>query len=115
MQSHMNVADAKDHFDFEGKRYYLCCAGCIDKMTADPKVYIDALVVPANVVRMDGKKEVFVCPVSKEEGNVTSKSLFVDNGGKRYYMCCSHCPDKFKADPSKFMPKTEKPADNTKS
>ncbi|MBI1331680.1 MAG: YHS domain-containing protein [Armatimonadetes bacterium] len=27
--------------DYEGKRYYFCCAGCPDKFKADPAKYAD--------------------------------------------------------------------------
>ncbi len=29
--------------DFEGKRIYVCCGGCIDKVKADPAKYIKEL------------------------------------------------------------------------
>ena len=31
------------YVDAEGKRIYVCCAGCIGKIKADPKKYIKAL------------------------------------------------------------------------
>ncbi len=31
------------YVDAEGKRIYVCCAGCIDKIKADPKKYIKQL------------------------------------------------------------------------
>ena len=112
MQSHMNVADNKGHYDINGKRYYVCCEGCVDKLTADSKVYLDALVLPANIVKMDGNKEVAYCVVSKEDVTVGKKTNFVDYQGQRYYFCCEHCPVKFKKDPEKFI---AKPSDKAKS
>jgi YHS domain-containing protein len=38
-------------------------------------------------------------------GSTTSESMAVsyqDYNGKRYYFCCGDCPEKFKAEPSKY-------------
>ncbi len=35
--------DKKLFVDFQGKRIYVCCAGCIDKVKADPAKYIKEL------------------------------------------------------------------------
>lgn len=32
--------------DYEGRRYFFCCAGCPDKFKADPKKYKDAESIP---------------------------------------------------------------------
>ncbi len=33
-------SDAAGSMEYEGKTYYLCCAGCLDKFKADPAKYI---------------------------------------------------------------------------
>ena len=35
--------DRKQYIDIEGKRIYVCCAGCIDTIKADPAKYIRIL------------------------------------------------------------------------
>jgi YHS domain-containing protein len=45
------------------------------------------------------------CPVSGEEFTVTADSPHADYQGKTYYFCCPHCPEKFQADPSKYLGK----------
>lgn len=34
--------NASDYVDFDGVRYYICCAGCLPKMEADPAKYAKA-------------------------------------------------------------------------
>jgi len=46
------------------------------------------------------------CPVSGEEFVVKDDSPHAEYQGKTYYFCCPHCPDKFKADPQKYLGKT---------
>ncbi len=111
MQSQMDVKDAPFHVDFEGKRYYLCCDGCPDKFKAEPKKFIDALAIPANIVKMADKKAVAVCPVTKEEVTVSRKAEHVDLNGKRYYFANKDAVAKFNAEPEKFIKAMEAPKD----
>lgn len=41
-----------------------------------------------------------LCPVS---GDPIDKSVFIDYQGRRIYFCCEMCPDKFTADPAKYL------------
>jgi YHS domain-containing protein len=43
------------------------------------------------------------CPVM--EGNPIDKTLFVEYKGKKVYFCCIGCPEKFLADPEKYVAK----------
>ncbi len=43
------------------------------------------------------------CPVM--EGNPINPNIFVEYQGKKVYFCCSACPEKFKADPEKYLSK----------
>lgn len=45
------------------------------------------------------------CPVSGEEFVVTNDSPHAEYQGKTYYFCCPHCPQKFQADPAKYLGK----------
>ena len=98
------VKDAASHADYEGKRYYFCCAGCPEKFSADPKKFIAALAIPANIIKVADNKVTAKCPVSKEEITVKSgKTPSTDYNGKRYYFCCKNCLASFTKDPSKFI------------
>jgi YHS domain-containing protein len=43
------------------------------------------------------------CPVM--EGNPIDKAIFVEYKGKKVYFCCKACPEKFLADPEKYISK----------
>lgn len=45
------------------------------------------------------------CPVSGEEFVVRDDSPHAEYQGKTYYFCCPHCPEKFQADPAKYLGK----------
>ncbi|MHC4624061.1 MAG: YHS domain-containing protein [Planctomycetota bacterium] len=42
------------------------------------------------------------CPVM---GLPINKSIFTEYKGKKVYFCCPGCPEKFKADPEKYVAK----------
>jgi YHS domain-containing protein len=88
----------------DGKKFYHCCNGCSEKLTADPAKYLSKFTIPANVVTVDKKGDHFQCPVSGEIGIVDAKTKFADVDGKRYYFCCSKCETAFAANPQKFLP-----------
>jgi YHS domain-containing protein len=41
-----------------------------------------------------------LCPVM---GGPISEDVYVDYQGRRVYFCCPACPEKFKADPAKYL------------
>lgn len=43
------------------------------------------------------------CPVM--ENNPINPNMFVEYEGKKVYFCCPGCPEKFKADPEKYLSK----------
>ncbi len=50
-----------------------------------------------------------VCPVMENRTfTVTDDTIAVAHGGKVYFMCCSPCEGKFKADPEKYTGRKEK-------
>ncbi|MBN2013251.1 TRASH domain-containing protein [candidate division KSB1 bacterium] len=86
----------------DGKKYYHCCGGCAEKLTANPEKYLKDFVIPANVVKVDDKGQHFQCSVTGEMGTVTSETSFSDVNSKRYYFCCESCKPKFDKNPEKF-------------
>ena len=90
--------------DADGKRIYVCCAGCIDKVKADPQKYIRQLEEQGVTLEKAPVSQT-VCPVM---GGKIDKNLFVDADGKRIYVCCAGCIDKVKADPQKYIKQLEK-------
>ena len=90
----------------DGKKYYHCCGGCSEKLTANPDKYLKNFAIPANVLKVDDDGQHFQCVVSGEMGLVNAKTTYADVDGKRYYFCCDKCSEKFEADRSKFMKNT---------
>ena len=43
------------------------------------------------------------CPIM--EGNPINKNIFVEYEGKKVYFCCKGCPEKFLANPEKYVAK----------
>ena len=95
--------DKNLYVDAEGKRIYVCCAGCIEKVKADPKKYITQLEDQG--ITLD-KTPVFqtTCPIM---GGDIDKNLYVDAEGKRICVCCAGCIKKVKADPKKYITQLE--------
>jgi hypothetical protein len=96
-----NPIDKTLFVDAEGYRIYLCCKGCIDKVTADPKAAIEKIKAngeePAKVPPPQTK-----CPIM---GGKINKAIYVDAEGYRIYACCAMCPPKIKADPKAAIAK----------
>jgi len=45
------------------------------------------------------------CPVSGDDFTVSAESPHVEYQGKLYYFCCPNCPQKFLANPAKYLGK----------
>ncbi len=122
--------DKSVYADYEGKRVYFCCGGCIGTFKKDPAKYIKKLedmgqtpeLLPvkhsemsseghkgmkkdatmANTSSASGTVPQKTCPVM---GNPINKDLFVDYNGKRMYVCCGMCINEVKKDPEKYLKK----------
>jgi len=95
--------DKSLYVDADGKRVYVCCGGCIDKVKADPQTYIKKLET-AGVTLEKTPVPQTTCPVL---GGKIDTSLYVDADGKRVYVCCGGCIGKVKADPKTYIKKLE--------
>lgn len=36
----VDAGTAKNSYEYEGKKYYFCCSGCLKKFVADPDKYL---------------------------------------------------------------------------
>ena len=48
----MNPATAKHLYQHNGKSFYFCCAGCVEKFKADPAKYLEAKPRPSGLVTL---------------------------------------------------------------
>ncbi len=93
----------------EGKRIYVCCAGCIDAVKKDFQKHVAELEKKGQkietVVKTEEKKtslsEQKTCPVM--EGRAINKKLYVDHNGQRIYVCCGGCIAQVQKDPEKAI------------
>lgn len=95
----------RNHYvDVQGKRVYVCCPGCIDKIKADPAKYIRKLEDQGVEVEQAPKPQTH-CPVM---GGKINKAQYIDVHGKRIYVCCPGCIPTIKKTPGKYIEKLEK-------
>ncbi len=91
-----NQINKEVYVDFQGKRIYFCCKGCIATFNKEPEKYMkkmkDEGVVLASAV----------CPVTGEAAN---PEIFIEHEGTKYYFCCEDCKKKFQADPDTYLQK----------
>jgi YHS domain-containing protein len=90
--------DKKVFKDYNGKRIYFCCEGCIEKFKADPEKYLKQLK-ESGVELADAPVKQEACPVT---GNKINKKYFTDHNGHRVYFCSEKSKKAFDADPSKY-------------
>jgi len=87
------------YVDYQGKRIYFCCAGCIETFKKDSEKYMEKMK-EQGVVLEDTPIEQKTCPVSGEPIN---KEIFADYQGKRIYFGCVSCKETFLKSPEKYL------------
>lgn len=99
---------------------YVCCAGCIDAVKAEPAKYL-AMVkgqggtvpfgneeVRPGVYKITAADKPFIaaqknCPVMDEPLGGMGEPLKVHAAGKAIYICCAGCAKKIAAEPAKYL------------
>ncbi|MFZ0731859.1 MAG: heavy metal translocating P-type ATPase [Candidatus Sulfotelmatobacter sp.] len=112
----VNPATARHIQEYQGKKYYFCCAGCGEKFKANPESYLKKSAAPGLVmVGMPAKAPVSVSALERDPvcgmnvNAATAKHVF-EHTGKKYYFCCGGCAEKFTANPDGYLTKaTEAP------
>ena len=83
--------------DYEGRRYFFCCAGCKPAFQKNPAKYAKADSIPQPTIK---------CAVMADHEvkieKATKEGLFADNNGRRYFFCCEGCKPAFNKEPGKF-------------
>ncbi|MDE3137775.1 MAG: heavy metal translocating P-type ATPase [Acidobacteriota bacterium] len=85
-------------FEYNGKTYYFCCAGCRTKFEADPERYLAKQVAPIQTAEVTDP----VCGMKVRPEKAAASYEYKE---KTYYFCCPGCRTKFEADPDKFLNK----------
>ncbi|HET9181503.1 MAG TPA: heavy metal translocating P-type ATPase [Candidatus Angelobacter sp.] len=109
----MNVdpSTARAIADYDGKKYYFCCAGCAAKFQAEPEKYLAAAAgasphsgsdrhMAGSHLQDPGTVKDPVCGMwvnpEKAPGTATYKH-------KAYFFCSPRCVEKFNAEPEKYL------------
>jgi Cu+-exporting ATPase len=108
----VNPSTSRYHAAHGGKTYHFCCAGCLQKFTADPQKYVQAkppsglvtLGMPSAPPTAKKAKD----PVCGMEVDPATAKFKTSHSAKSYYFCCGSCLGKFQANPEKYL--SAKPA-----
>ncbi|MGZ9033441.1 MAG: heavy metal translocating P-type ATPase, partial [Rhodospirillales bacterium] len=91
----VDPATAKHRFEHAGKTYLFCCAGCMNKFSADPDRYLTS---------REEKAKDPVCGMTVDPA--MAKHRF-EHAGKTYFFCSAGCVTKFSADPEHYLARSE--------
>jgi len=111
---------AKAKVEHAGKSYYFCCGGCAQKFEQAPQKYLAEKAAamksaPAGVQIAAAAKPAMaslpilgaaprvkdpVCGMMVEPQKAAGK---VEHAGKTYHFCSTHCTERFKKEPEKFL------------
>jgi len=91
-------SDAKATYEYNGKTYYFCMEGCLEKFKNDPQKYAQKA------------KEMVTCPVSGKTIKKSEAAGSHEYNGKTYYFCCPNCKEKFLENPEKYSKQKEETA-----
>ncbi|HVT11013.1 MAG TPA: hypothetical protein VHE55_01995 [Fimbriimonadaceae bacterium] len=91
----VDPAKAEAFSDYKAIRYFFA--------TADEKKTFDAK--PTKFVT-DVKSEAYFCPVMEQPTTSKDAAGYSDYNGVRYFMCCTYCVKKFRANPLAYVAKS---------
>jgi len=89
--------DEKVFLEYQAQKIYFCCAGCDETFLKEPEKYFSEMKKRGEVVESVQK----VCPVSSEELEDFENAVVLD--GRKVYVCCKKCAQKFQSDPSRYL------------
>ena len=108
--------DEEEVVEFEGKKVFLCCGGCVKKWNKSPKYYIKAMadMLPQfkgmeKRLRLD-EVELMAqkfCPVYQDRV-VTPESPSVELNGKKVFLYSTGAVKRWNRDPEKYIQKAVK-------
>ncbi len=84
----VDPATARHKTSHGGADYAFCCAGCLEKFTADPDRYLSATVKDP------------VCGMSVAAATAKHRT---SHAGQDYFFCSAGCRAKFEANPAKYL------------
>ena len=105
----VDPATAKNTHEHEEKKFYFCCAHCVEKFKANPANYLNP-THPAGLVTLGMPKSAPVVsaerdPVCGMEVNPPTAKYAQEYAGRKYYFCSAGCSEKFRSAPQSYIEK----------
>lgn len=103
--------DSTEYTDIQGQRVYHCCAGCSEKLVADPDKYFQKAAAQGVVF----ENIQTACPVTGKEH---SHKIMTNYDGRVVYFASEEAKKEFAKDPDKYLKvldgqvKAKKPAES---
>jgi YHS domain-containing protein len=86
--------------DYQGKRIYFCCPGCIAEFKKTPENMVKQM--ESKGIILDAAQ--VACPVT---GGKVDRQIYVDHGGRRIYFSSKDCVAKFNVAPEQYVKKLD--------
>jgi len=104
----VNSATAKNTREYQGKKFYFCCAGCAEKFAADPQKYLQprpasGLVMLGAAPAASKSATKIKDPVCGMDVDPASAKHTFEHSGKTFYFCSASCREKFQAEPQRYI------------
>jgi P-type Cu+ transporter len=106
----VNPATARYKFEHEGKTFYFCCQGCLEKFQAAPDDFRDKPSRPQGsvLVTLGMSKAAHVPsqvkdPVCGMDVDAGAAKHRLEHAESTFYFCSSHCLEKFRTNPEQFL------------
>jgi P-type Cu+ transporter len=103
----VNPATSKHIHEHQGRRFYFCCAHCVEKFKLNPGQYLDnprslglvTLGMPNASPSASAERD----PVCGMSVNPATAKFTHEYAGKKYYFCSSLCLEKFRSSPKTYL------------
>ncbi len=119
----VNPVTAKASAEHGGTTYFFCCPHCAEKFKADPERYLKPTAAPepmrpvsSGLVTLGNAPPKPTVGLSGPPAEASAKDPVcgmtvdparakgsVEHNGTMYYFCSTHCVEKFKADPERYL------------
>jgi P-type Cu+ transporter len=95
----VDPATARGQAVHEGQTYYFCCPSCQQRFQADPARYLHK-TQPAKPQEPVQQALDPVCGMTVDPSHAAGAHA---HEGKTYYFCSTHCLEKFRAEPGRYL------------
>jgi YHS domain-containing protein len=114
----MKKSEAKASVEYNGKTYYFCCDNCKATFLKNPEKYANGKEKAEHMHEHGEATEEHMHSHGEEDGTVvdpvcgmkikkSDAKATIEHNGMTYYFCMEGCAEKFKANPEKYVKKSE--------